>query len=131
MSVNKGILVNNLLPSQLNNILLSKDITVFTRDNLIPTSNKVSVFGLYELNYFHGSLITFDLDNTDYAIKTHGAFDVIFYVWDLEWLRNKKNFIENVKIYRSVKLYCRSKSHQIAIEQYCNIKPEIKDLSWI
>ena len=60
-------------------------------------------------------------------LKSFSPERKIFYVWDLEWLRQHgKEFENTVKAFtdNSITLIARSKEHALAIENYCNIKIE-------
>jgi hypothetical protein len=132
-----GIILPHLGLSQLSfyacnraNALLDKsndlDI-VFFIENLVPPSLNVntSIMNLHELVDFKGVLITTSLSNTQMALKCVNKSKILYYVWDLEWLRGKTNYIQNLEILRdsNIELIARSLSHFNAIEKYCNRKP--------
>jgi hypothetical protein len=77
-----------------------------------------------ELMLFQGTLITTTLANTAMAISqsSRKANKIIYYVWDLEWLRpNKNNYLENFKTFNlASELVARSTNHAKAIQNYCN-----------
>ena len=80
-----------------------------------------------------GLLISTSLSTANTVAKAIVEAEKVFYVWDLEFLRGKKDFVDNVKIYRNpaLTLIARSQSHADAIENYCNRKPDfiIPDLN--
>lgn len=73
---------------------------------------------------FDGLLISTDIDTATFALNINTNCKRIFYVWDLEWLRKKKDFLSNVKVYRDERmtLVARSEEHAKLIENYCNRK---------
>lgn len=114
---------------QVNKLQKEHDFVIFF-ENLSPTriSINCSIMNINELwDFNNGILISTTLNNTDYLIKScNVSTKKLFYIWDLEWLLpNKRNYIENIKTYNSseIDLICRSLSHSIAIENYCNRKP--------
>lgn len=55
-----------------------------------------------------------------------GNHPKIFYVWDLEFLREgKRNFLYNLQAYRSnLKIVCRSEEHAKCLSNYSNRYPD-------
>ena len=103
-----GIIVDDLSASQLSYYLI-KNINEFLEDSL----DDFVVF-------FENSI-----SNTLSMLKSFSPERKIFYVWDLEWLRQHgKEFENTVKAFtdNNVTLVARSKEHALAIENYCNIK---------
>ena len=82
-----------------------------------------------ELMSFKGTLITTTLNNTAMALARSSRSEnkIIFYVWDLEWLRpNQNNYLHNFAIYNTVhKLVARSQEHTNALENYCSRKVDL------
>jgi GTP:adenosylcobinamide-phosphate guanylyltransferase len=103
------------------------DIIVFF-EQLTPPIIKpnCSVMCINELMSFKGILITTTLDNTTMAIarSVNKENKIIYYVWDLEWMRPGKNiYLYNYNAFQRVnKIVARSSNHAKAIENYCNKK---------
>ena len=108
----------------------SDDITLFF-EHLVPSviPPKCAVMCINEIMSFKGTLITTTLDTTLMALARNTRKDnrVIFYVWDLEWMRpNKNNFLYNHSIFHGVhKIVARSENHSKSIENYCNRKVDL------
>jgi len=88
---------------------------------------------LTETMNFQGTLITTSIANTLLVNKliNRNAVKLIFYVWDLEWLRpGKQNFLYNIEAYKIPDvLVVRSQEHLFPLLNYCGRKPEVKDFS--
>ena len=115
-----GIIVDDLSASQLSYYLI-KNINEFLEDSLddfvVFFENATSSIVAPE----------FSISNTLSMLKSFSPERKIFYVWDLEWLRQHgKEFENTVKAFtdNNVTLVARSKEHALAIENYCNIKIE-------
>lgn len=134
-----GVLLTDLRPSQqsylalqyMNSVVASSNIdcTVFceySRFTPCVTPN-FAVMDMAECWAFDGLLISTNLSNTKLMMEALCPAKKVFYVWDLEWLRNKKNFVENIEIYRSPKidLITRSLDHSLAIKNYANREPKM------
>lgn len=134
-----GIVIDNLSLSQESfftigyiNKLVEKgiDCTIFVNEFSTPCMKvNCAVMNISEIWSFSGLLIAFNLNNAQIISKVISNVKTLFYVSDLEWLRGKNNFVNNIKIYNSVDFLCvRSLSHYKAIHNYCNIVPNlIKD----
>tara|TARA_R100001244_G_C5155104_1_gene130262 strand:+ start:311 stop:787 length:477 start_codon:yes stop_codon:yes gene_type:complete len=133
-----GIIVDDLSASQLSYYLI-KNINEFLQDGLDDfvvffenaTSSIIapefSVMAINEIWNFEGVLVSTSISNTLSMLKSFSPERKIFYVWDLEWLRQHgKEFENTVKAFtdNSITLIARSKEHALAIENYCNIKIE-------
>lgn len=133
-----GVILDHLSVSQLNLEFLSglnkiaeenDNVCVFNK-NISPSIIPLK-FGVFGLNLMHdvedGVIIATDLDSAAILINSQTTARKIFYVWDLEWLHNptKNNFLENVEIYRNIELFTRSHSYASAINNYCNVLPEV------
>lgn len=83
-----------------------------------------------EMNSFGGVLITTNIENTLMANKVinRNKTRIIFYVWDLEWLRpNKQNYLYNLQAYNTAdELVARNIQHVEPIHNYCNRWPKAK-----
>lgn len=132
-----GVILPDLSSSQLAyyatkniNMLLTtsnKHDAVIFYETLAPvhTLPRCATMNISEIWSFHGTLISTNIDNTLQSIKAINNAKKIFYIWDLEWLRQgKQNYLYNIRAYRSnkVALVARNKDHAKAIEDYCNRK---------
>jgi hypothetical protein len=84
-----------------------------------------AVMNISEIWAYSGMLISTTLDNTLFSLKL--ATDVlrVFYIWDLEWLRNEKNYLHNLSILRhpNLLLIVRSEDCAKELDRYCNRLP--------
>ena len=134
--MNTGIVLSSLAPSQTSFLEIANansmvyedeyDFTIFVENITRPFMPiNCSVMNTSEMWSFDGLLITNNLFSTLSAIKVKGPSKVLFYVNDLEWLRDKKDFLQNLRIYRSVDyLVARSEEHAKAIQNYSNRTPD-------
>lgn len=123
-----GIVLNNLYVNQLAYDVLSQehenyDISIFYEENtpvLIPP--KGAIYLLHEIFSYDGLLIATNLDHASLISKCVKSFTKVFYVWDLEWIRNKKDFISNINIYRNnnLILVTPSEDYRRELKNYCN-----------
>lgn len=145
--VNKvGIILPNLANSQLffeasyntKYIDTQLDLTLFF-ENLSPVAFRCAcgIMHVSEILNFNGTLISTTLDNTLLSLKAINQAKKIFYVWDLEWIRGKTDYLSNIAIYQNpnLKLFTRSDAYSRAIYNYSNsvAKPsnlDIKELLW-
>lgn len=134
-----GVILPFVGPSQmafyaihnLNNISYNThdvDCIIFTENldkGCVPSLH--SIMDVSQIWNFNGLLISTNIDNTMMNIKSTNAAKKIFYIWDLEWLRNKKNFTENMKVYRNeqINLVTRSEDYADAVHNYCGIRPRV------
>jgi hypothetical protein len=88
-----------------------------------------AVMSVSDIHNFEGILISTNLYNTKLSLKAVIPAKKIFYVWDLEWLRNNKknDYIENLNILRDneISIVSRSRSHANCFEKYTNRKSDI------
>jgi hypothetical protein len=86
-----------------------------------------SVMNITEIFSYDGILISTTLDNTKLALKALGNVDRYFYIWDLEFLRNRKDYLNNISVYRNpkTKIIARSNDQATAIKNYCGITPQL------
>lgn len=132
-----GVILPSLHSSQLsylaikqgNSIVANGDDFVIFYENLHPACLKpdFAIMQTVEIWKFRGNLIATNLSHAAQLLHVKNHIKKFFYVWDLEWLRGNKNFLENIKIYRNeeLTLLCRSKEHAKRIEDYCNRHPII------
>lgn len=147
-----GVIMESLSSSQLafyvlhglNNISYNSnhfDCTIFLENLDRPCiPNLCSIMELTQIWNFHGFLISTTIDNTVYSLKAATNAKKIFYIWDLEWLRHKKDYKYNLSILRNpnLSLVTRSDDYANITENYCGIKPRVIErfnfgelISWI
>jgi hypothetical protein len=106
-------------------------------EQLIPPCTPVgcATMCITELMNFKGTLITTSIENTRMANKLVNRNDckMIFYVWDLEWLRpGQQNYLYNYEAYQMPNvLVARSEEHVGPISNYCNRQPIYKEFSQV
>lgn len=88
---------------------------------LCATMNVNEIWG------YNGLLISTTLENTMYGLNLAGNVQRVFYIWDMEWLRNNKNYLQNLSILRHPSLMLISRSEHAAkeLENYSNRRPNI------
>ena len=133
-----GIIVDDLSASQLSYYLI-KNINEYLEDSLDDfvvffenamssiIAPEFSVMAINEIWNFEGVLVSTSISSTLSMLKSSSPERKIFYVWDLEWLRQHgKEFENTIKAFASndITLIARSKEHALAIENYCNVKTE-------
>lgn len=136
-----GIIVKDLSCSQLNYELFTqinkihreldifvvyKNITKSFFPIKFPIINYTKVFSGYIEN--DSLLIATDLDSALTLSKVKNTSKKIFYVWELEFLRNK-NYSYNYDIYQSLPLYTRSQSYKEALDNYANTNSDVLELN--
>lgn len=104
------------------------DVVIFFEE----LSNRVLIpncatMNLGEIGSFDGVLISTTLKNTLASIRAVNAARKIFYIFSLEWLRDRRNFMENTAIYRhqDIELITHNEYYAEVIENYCNRRPSI------
>ncbi len=97
----------------------------FLKPSIPPVAPFFACRGSYALGTYHGVAISTTLKETEVMLKSSNASNKYFYVWDLEWLYNSLYFERAMRIMRDdrLKIIARSRSHAIAIENFCNKKP--------
>lgn len=136
--MNVGLVLPHLGASQLSFIAINHanfisgisddEFYLFTKNPSEPcVSPGCAVMNISEVIGFKGLLIATDLGSADLIRSVPTDAILVFYVWDLQFLRNKKDFINNVAIYRDKRLtlIARSESHAKVISNYCNRKPDM------
>lgn len=89
-----------------------------------------------EILNFNGTLISTTLNNTMMSLKAINQAKKIFYIWDLEWIRNnntinhKNNYLYNISIYQNpeLELVTRSDSYAKELNNYANIQPKVSTM---
>jgi len=107
---------------------INYDVSIFFED-FAPTILK-PVFGLFnasEIFSYEGTLISTTISNTKCMIKTMKPERKIFYIWELEWLKNEKDYLENIKVYQNkdIELVTVSEDYAKEINNYCNRLPRV------
>lgn len=134
-----GVLITDLQPTQqsyitikaLNYVVETTDIdcTIFAEYSRFRPiiEPRFSVMDMTEMWSFDGVLISTNLSNTKLMNDALNSATKAFYIWDLEWLRHKKDFIQNLAIYQSPKisLIARSVDHARIIQNYTNMVPKL------
>lgn len=86
------------------------------------------IMNISEMKHFSGRLIGFTLSSLSYLDKAVLPIEPIVYLYDLEWLRGKTDYISNVQQFRKYKLYTRSQEYAELIQNYTNHTCEFKQL---
>lgn len=138
---NFGIIVPHLGSSQmtLEAIKLVNDMedAVLFFEQLVPPCIpiKCSTMCITEAMNFGGTLVTTNVETTRMAnrVVNRRKCRLIFYVWDLEWLRpGKQIYSYNYEAYQMPDvLVARSEEHVGPIQNYCNRQPIVKDFSQV
>lgn len=122
---------NFFIINEINKIQNHNTIVFFETFSAPMKPIKCGTLCLNELINFDGLLITTNLYNTEMAANliNRNKSKIVFYVWDLEWLRrDRQNFIHNYNIYSLPDLLItRCKDHSVMLENYCNRKSIIME----
>lgn len=93
-------------------------------ENIMPVCLKplCPIMNSTEIWSFNGLLITTNMSTTISALKSINNSKILYYLWDLSFIRGKTNFIENTEAMNSdrIELAARSEEHKRVIENYCN-----------
>jgi hypothetical protein len=128
-----GIILPHLMPSQLsfeifdiiNNGQTSHEYTIFY-ENISKVFNPpfCPIMNISEMKYFSGRLVGFSLDTVNYMLKSIKIVEPILYLYDIEWLRGKTNYLENVNKLRQITTLTRTEQYADIISKYANIECE-------
>lgn len=102
------------------------DYRIFFENLQLYTVNPLcAVMNVSEIWSFDGLLISTTIKNTALSLKTVCNTKRIFWSYDLDFLRDKQNYLYNLSIYRNNKidLFTRSKDASDAVYNFCNRKP--------
>jgi len=117
------------LYKQIENLKKEYDVSILYEENVQPFFNfpcsKLSIGRLWQDQTNDGIIIATSLYSAELVYKLTNLKRKIFYVWDLEFLWNKKDFLENQKIFNMLPLVTRSESYASCISNYCNIQPSV------
>ena len=84
-----------------------------------------SIFPISEISYFTGDfIIATDINSCKLCLNSNNNKNIIFYIHDLEWTRNKNfNYEYYSKIYRDkrLKLFCKSKYYSDIMKSSWNV----------
>jgi|JI10StandDraft_1071094.scaffolds.fasta_scaffold98623_3 hypothetical protein len=136
--MNIGIILPHLVPSQLTfeveKVIRENseqyNFTVFY-ENLFAIYKYPScpVMNISELKYFRkGRVVSFDISAANKTLKSVNAIEPVLYLYDLEWLRGKNDYVNNVSLLRKIKLITRSEEYKTLVENYTNSNCEVKTL---
>lgn len=133
---NIGIILPNLSGGQLvyevfdaihgikNNV--DYDVVVFFEDYTdIPIKPPCACMHLTEIPNFKGKIIATNLSSASFLLKKTIITEKIFYVYDLEWIRGKNQYLINYKLYNSMPLYTRSEDYAKELKNYANVDAKV------
>jgi hypothetical protein len=101
----------------------ANDVILFYEDLIRPLLKPLcATMNLSEITSFSGLLIGTTFNIAERMIKTVSPAVNIFYVWDLTWLRNERDFLRNAGIlsHPGLEIVARSMDHAEMIRKYCN-----------
>ena len=134
MQENKiGFIVDDLSSSQLSyevNSSINSFDTSFDQDFVVFFENSspmviepfFGVMNLQELWGFDGIAIATSVSSCLSLSNTQSPIKKFFYVWDLEWSRNRSSYDQGIQAFlkEDINLIARSEDHAKAIKNYCN-----------
>ncbi len=134
MQENKiGFIVDDLSSSQLSYEVISSINsfdTSFDQDFVVFFENSspmviepfFGVMNLQELWGFDGIAIATSVSSCLSLSNTQSPIKKFFYVWDLEWSRNRSSYDQGIQAFlkEDIDLIARSEDHAKAIKNYCN-----------
>lgn len=134
MQENKiGFIVDDLSSSQLSYEVISsinsfdtsfdQDFVVFFENSSpIVIEPFFGVMNLQELWGFDGIAIATSVSSCLSLSNTQSPIKKFFYVWDLEWSRNRSSYDQGIQAFlkEDINLIARSEDHAKAIKNYCN-----------
>ena len=134
MQENKiGFIVDDLSSSQLSYEVISSINsfdTSFDQDFVVFFENSspmviepfFGVMNLQELWGFDGIAISTSVSSCLSLSNTQSPIKKFFYVWDLEWSRNRSSYDQGIQAFlkEDIDLIARSEDHAKAIKNYCN-----------
>lgn len=98
-------------------------VSVFFERSSIPVSPTMfSCKSVSFLSGYHDIAISTTLANTDMLLKSNNRATKYFYMWDIEWLIQPRNFssICDVLLDPRLSIICRSESHADLLYNFCN-----------
>lgn len=138
---NFGIIVTHLGSSQATyeaiKLANSLDDAVLFFEQLVSPCVPVdcATMCITEAMNFKGTLVTTNIENTRMAnrLVNRKQAKLIFYVWDLEWLRpGKQAYQYNYEAYHMPDvLVARSQEHVGPLKNYCNREPIAKEFTQV
>ena len=138
---NLGIVVAHLGSSQATHEAIklanSLENAVIFFEQLIPPCMPAccATMCITDVMNFRGTLVTTNIENTRMAnrLVNRNQARLIFYVWDLEWLRpGKQSYQYNYEAYNMPDvLVARSQEHVGPLQNYCNREPVAKEFSQV
>lgn len=136
--MNTGIILPNLSASQLVEEVLQiteqdKGFYTLYLENVTQPYRPVRspIMNVSETVFFSGKLIATTLFSAQYILSNLCNTEKIYYVYDLEFLRGRTNFIDNIAVYRdpNLKIYTRSLEYAKLLENYCNRHIEVINIA--
>ncbi len=131
---NIGVILPHLGPSQLAHEVITKvnaerGCYSLYYEGLYPAYTRIhsSLMNITESKYFSGRLISTTLSSAEYTLFSLQHIELIYYCYDLEFLRGKTDYIHNISIYRNpkLKLFTRCESYAKILSDYCNKEVEV------
>lgn len=134
--MNLGFVINNIGPNQLAFDLIHQ-INLIGRTNVEVSCSlfiqniiepcvvpNCAVYNISEIMSFDGVMVATDFDTCEKMLKTTNQALKIFYLWELEWIRNPDKFLTYQSILRTKGLVIFSRSEQYAkqLEEYAGVK---------
>lgn len=137
--VNLGIVVKDLSASWLSYLLIKQINTIldassefnfslfFENISTMCINPKCSIMSINEIWTFSGILVSTCLDTHEMLNKiVNNKCKKVFYIWDLDWLRDKKDFNKNTKLLRNpdVDVVVKNDVHYKLFKNYANREPD-------
>lgn len=118
-----GIIVNHLASSQLSYMITQqvnntdKNVVIFQKAPIPPMQRvNTSVFPIYDIVKFKGTLIGLDLDSAKYMVNLATPSRKIYYPWEMEWMVHGNDYLSTVKTIMSPKIEVVAKSESYATQ---------------
>lgn len=131
-----GVILPHVGPSQ----LAEEVFSAMTGDDMysiyyerVAVPYRPTVIPLHTVSeclFFSGRLIGTTLFSMNYVLSSLQKIESVFYIYDLEFLRGKTNYMDNLKIYRNqeLKIYTRSEEYAKIFKNYANRDIEVKSI---
>ena len=138
--MNVGIVLPHLGPSQLTEEVLEcclrgKDKYALYYENVVKLYRPVPFFNsnISETLFFTGKLIATTFFSANYILSSLNHNKHIMYFYDIEFLRGRTDFIQNISTLRSpqLELYTRSEDYAKLISNYCNKEVKVRTIEQV
>lgn len=135
--MNVGIILPSLGPSQLTEEVLEaiqkgKDRYCLYYENLMQHYRPIPfpVMNISESVYFSGKLIATSLFSASYILSNLNHTRKLLFCNDLEFLRGRTDFMQNISVYRNpeLELYTRSEDYAKLLSNYTNKEVKVKTI---